>query len=282
MTIFGPDLSHYQQGIDLARVASEGHQFVIGKISEGVGYRDQSWPTTRDNARKAGLILIGYHYVTTDNAAAQAASCATHIGDKTIPVALDWEANGGNFANLAAVADAFRKAGLNLRLVYTGAWYWQQVGSPDMRSLGLPLWKSRYPTTNPGKAADLYAKVPANYWSPVGGLETKLLQFTDHASVAGMSVDCSAFQGTRDDLAALLGGTTSPGDEMTDADRQMLKDIHDALPMLRDMWSQIAGQDAKPGEFTGWPTFPDGSGERLTLVDYLRRANVQLTKLLAK
>ncbi len=284
MVLFGPDVSHYQAGIDLKRAAAEGHSFVIGKISQGSTFADSQWPKTRDQGRAAGLIVIGYHYVDTSNPDQQAATCARAIGDKSIPVALDWESGGGNFSNLAAVAAAFRRAGLNVRLVYTGAWYWQQVGSPDMRSLGLPLWKSRYPTTAPGSPSALYAKVPASYWAPVGGLETKLLQFTDHASVAGMSVDCSAFNGTREQLLELLGATTpapAPEDDtMTDADRQMLKDVHDALPMLRDIWAQLAGQDAKPGEFTGWPTWDGGSGEKLTLVDYARRNNVQVTALI--
>jgi lysozyme len=267
--IFGPDLSHYQSGFDFNRAAAEGLQFVVGKISQGSTSHDTQWPKTRDQARAAGLIICGYHYVDGSHAADQAANCARNIGDKTTPVALDWEANGGNWSNLLNVLAAFRAAGLNVRLLYTGAWYWQQVGSPDMSKCGLALWKSRYPSTNPGAPAALYSKVPASYWAPLGGLETRLLQFTDHASIAGMNVDCSAFQGTRDELAALFG-TTPPAppveDDMTDADRQLLAAI----------WSQLAGQDAKPGEFTGWPSNEGGSGKALTLVDYARQADVQL------
>lgn len=212
MVLFGPDLSHYQAGFDFKRAAAEGMQFCVGKISQGAGMKDTQWPKTRDQGRAAGLIVIGYHYIDGTSPDAQAANCAAWIGDKTIPVALDWEAGGGNYAHLAAVTAACRKAGLNVRLVYTGAWYWQPQGSPDLRPLGLALWKSRYPSTAPGSPTGLYAKVPASYWAGLGGLDTALLQFTDHAAIAGMSTDCSAFNGTRDQLTALLGGTPSEDD----------------------------------------------------------------------
>lgn len=229
MVLFGPDLSHFQAGFDFKRAAAEGMQFCVGKISQGAGMKDTQWPKTRDQGRAAGLIVIGYHYIDGTSPAAQAANCAAWIGDRAIPVALDWEAGGGNYAQLAAVTAAFRKAGLNVRLVYTGAWYWQPQGSPDLRPLGLALWKSRYPSTAPGSPAGLYAKVPTSYWAGLGGLDTRLLQFTDHAAIAGMSTDCSAFLGTRDQLAALLGGTTS-------------QEVDVQLPTLREGDGRKAGQ----------------------------------------
>jgi hypothetical protein len=239
MTLLGLDCSHFQSGINLRNVAAENLSFVIGKISQGSTSHDAQWAATRDQGRAAGLILIGYHYVTTDPPAAQAANCAAWIGDKTIPVALDWEANGGNWSNLLAVLAAFRSAGLNVRLLYTGAWYHQQVGSPDMTGCGLALWKSRYPSTNPGAPTTLYANVPASYWAPLGGLNTALLQFTDRASIAGMATDCSAFQGTRDDLVALLGGTNPPvpgGDALTPAQAAQLTDIWNQLLDINLPW----------------------------------------------
>jgi len=282
MVLFGPDVSHYQSGIDLKRAAAEGHSFVIGKVSEGSSFKDPQWPKTRDQGKAAGLIVIGYHYLTTDSATAQAANCAAAIGDKSTPIALDWEDRGGNYANVLAVLKAFRAAGLNVRLLYTGSWYWQPQGSPNLTGTGLALWKSRYPTTNPGAPAALYAKVPANYWDGLGSLPTSLLQFTDHASVAGISSDCSAFRGTRDQLAALLGiGSPAPtqGDDdmFTDDDRDKLAQ---ATSVLDGIWSQLAGEGAAPGQFTGWPRFTPAdaaqrAGKPLTAVDYLRVADAQ-------
>lgn len=243
MVLLGPDISHYQAGIDFSRVAADGMQFVLGKISQGSTSHDLQWPLTRVQALAAGLVICGYHYVSTDNVAAQAANCASHIGDTSIPVALDWETGGGNFANLTAVTAAFRAAGLHVALVYTGAWYWQQVGSPNMASLGLPLWKSRYPSTSPGNPAALYAHVPPSYWDSVGGLNTALLQFTDRASIAGKSTDCSAFAGTRDELIALLGTTGGEGAELTPEEHGWLSDLHDRVCRLETAWAG-GGTDA--------------------------------------
>lgn len=238
--LFGPDLSHYQAGIDIARIASDGSSFIIGKISQGTGYRDLNWPTVRDHGRVAGLVVIGYHYITGDPPAAQAALCASYIGDKAIPVALDWESGGGNFAHLVSVLAAFRAAGLNVRLLYTGAWYWAQVGSPDMRSLGLPLWSSHYPSAAGGSPTALYQNVGPAHWAGYGGLSTALLQFTDRATIAGRAVDCSAFAGTRDELIALL---TPGGDDVTPDQAQQLADIHDRVCRLETAWAG-GGTDA--------------------------------------
>lgn len=82
-----------------------------------------------------------------------------------------------------------------------------------------------------------------------------------------------------------------PEDDMTDADRAMLQDVHNALPaiaetheLLKWMWSQLAGENAEPFQFTGWPPFPGGSDPKkpLTVVDYLRTADVSLTDLKAE
>lgn len=212
--IFGPDLSHYQQGEDLAQVAAEGCAFVIGKVSQGASSRDPAWPTWRDCAPQHGLLLIGYHMITGDPPAAQAANCKAALGDPSIPLALDWEASGGSgtFANFLAVLAAFRAAGLNVRLAYCPRWYWEQQGSPDMSKAGLPLWSSRYVTAT-GTPAAVYQAVTAAQWAGYGGLSVGLVQFSDRATIAGRAVDCSAFNGTRAQLAALLGGTAPTTDQ---------------------------------------------------------------------
>lgn len=232
--LLGPDISHYESGISLQAIASESLGFVIGKCSQGSSSRDPQWPLTRDQGKAAGLIVAAYHYVDTSNADRQAANCAW-IGDKSTPIALDWEAGGGNWANLLAVLAAFRRAGLNVRLLYTNPGYWEAQGAPDMSGTGLALWKSRYPYPNSGTPSALFANVPTDYWAPMGGLETRLLQFTEAAIVAGMVTDCSAFHGTADELAALLG-TTIGGDDLTPEEHGWLSDLHDRVCRLEEAW----------------------------------------------
>jgi GH25 family lysozyme M1 (1,4-beta-N-acetylmuramidase) len=274
VTIFGPDISHWQSGFDVARAAQEGCEFIIGKVSEGSGFRDPQWPKTRDAAHQAGLLLVGYHYVTTEDPAKQAALCASWLGDRSIPLALDWEDRGGNGANLLRVLKAFRDAGLNMRLIYTGHWYWQEQGSPDLSAAGLPLWSSRYPNANVAAPAALYPRVPTSYWSGFGGLQTALLQFSKTASIAGAKCDVSAFRGTRDELAALLGGTApdQQEDDMTDEDRKMLREVHEQLTALVGPWGGGLS-DKEPGD-------PDNPAVGYNLLQYVLRNNVEIHQVL--
>lgn len=73
--------------------------------------------------------------------------------------------------------------------------------------------------------------------------------------------------------------TSHEDEELTPEEHAMLQETRD---LLRWLWSQVAGENAKPFEFTGWPAFPggsvgaDGKAKKLTLVDYERQADVQL------
>jgi hypothetical protein len=72
--------------------------------------------------------------------------------------------------------------------------------------------------------------------------------------------------------------TTTPqeSDLLTAEEHAMLLETRD---LLRWLWSQVAGEGAKPFEFTGWPGFPGGAGKKLTLVDYMRQNDVEVQAL---
>lgn len=61
--------------------------------------------------------------------------------------------------------------------------------------------------------------------------------------------------------------------DLTPEEHDMLQETRD---LLRWVWSQVAGENAKPFEFTGWPSFPGGSGKDLTVVDYVRTQDVEI------
>jgi hypothetical protein len=248
VTIFGIDVSHYQAGINMARVAAEGFDFVIGKVSQGSTYRSPCWAAQRDGARNAGMIVAGYHFVDTSPAAAQAANCLAALGDPTLPVALDWENGGGDWANYIRVLAAFRAAGIRVVLGYLPHWYWATEGSPDIAPTGLPLWSSRYPSTRQTTAAAQYGAVILRDWDGYGGADVGLLQFSASAHVAGHTCDASAFRGTREQLLALFHSAAPlPGPAPSDPARGE----EDSMPSI--FVQTPAPADPKAPK-SAWPT----------------------------
>lgn len=79
--------------------------------------------------------------------------------------------------------------------------------------------------------------------------------------------------------ARLAGAEVTPTVPTIPEDNELTPDEHAMLQETRDLlrwlWSQVAGENAAPFQFTGWPSFENGSGKKLTLVDYERNADVQ-------
>lgn len=205
MTIHGPDISNHQGVVDIQRVKDEGYQFVFAKVTEGAGYKDPYWLRTRDWCANVGLLCIGYHYVRTDGAEAQARSYAQAGGGDT--VMLDFEDGSGNIDNFWNVVNAFNGMGIRVVLTYMPDWYWERIGKPNIADVPGLLVRSEYTTGYPGDGS-------AN-WGGYGGKPTGILQWTDKATVAGKSpVDVNAWRGTIQELAAALGlagGLLIPG-----------------------------------------------------------------------
>lgn len=221
---WGIDISNHQGDMDLNRVKAEGFDFIWCKVSEGSGYKDPFWPGNRDKARAAGLILAGYHYVKAgDSPAAQAKTFVDHLGDKSIPAMLDFEANSGGMDVFWAVKAEIEKLGVNVRLSYIPDWYWERIGKPDLSQVP-GLISSEY-VNGSGYASVLYPGNSSGFWKAYGGRTPDVLQFTDKAIVAGKSVDANAFRGTPDKLRQLLG---AGGDDflsaLSDAEQRLLLD----------------------------------------------------------
>lgn len=207
MTIFGPDLSSYQQGIDVTALTDP---FVILKATEGTYYADPAYAGWLAQAQSSGKIAIAYHFVRSDeDPDAQAAWIAEHIGDARLPLMLDVETTGVSKPTLPqviAVVDRCLARGLRPKLAYIPRWYWQQIGSPDLTPLaarGVGLISSAYPGGT-GTAAALYPGDDADGWQPYGGLTSALYQFSSQASDGGRLVDMNAWRGTADELRTHL------------------------------------------------------------------------------
>jgi hypothetical protein len=268
MTIFGPDISNNNGVVNIDRVADEGFDFVFAKVSEGSGFSDRFWPRTRDWCAARGLICIGYHYVKTDNADAQAACFANNGGGNK--VMFDFEANSGGINNFWACVNAFNARGIEVVLSYIPRWYWQgTMGSPDISNIPGLLIQSSY-VNGIGPASVLYPGDNSIYWAGFGGKSVDILQFTDKATIAGMSLDANAYRGSKAELAAALGIGGIPGGllmALNDAEQQ---EVLDGVRLIRN---QLLGNPDpnRPGVAPGWPQLDDR-----TVVDALADVRNQL------
>jgi hypothetical protein len=196
MSIFGRDLSSFQHGFNIAGAGD----FVILKCTEGTYYVDADYPGWLAGARAAGKPVAAYHFLKAESTPQnQAVWLASHIGDRSLPVMLDVEANGPSRPDLGLVLqmiDTMRGMHLNPKLVYLPRWYWSQIGSPDLSGLaarGIGLVSSEYPGGSAYPGDGLW---PASY----GGMTSMIWQFTD------TPVDNNAYRGTVQELRNFLEG----------------------------------------------------------------------------
>ncbi len=207
MTIYGPDISSYQAGLDLSRLTAAA--FVIAKTTEGTYYTDGDYQRWRRQAAAIGRPFVWYHFLSGEDATAQAKHTLANVGDTSLPGMLDAEPAGGfspTLAQMIAYVDAAHGAGLNLRLIYLPRWYWQQIGSPDLTALrdrGVSLVSSAYPGGS-GSPAAIYPGDEAVGWQGYGGMVPLLYQFTNQASDGGQLLDYNAVRGSVDQLVAFL------------------------------------------------------------------------------
>jgi hypothetical protein len=177
---------------------SQGSDFI-----DPYGAIAQTWCAQND------FPFIGYHYVSTDDPAAQAQNWLAAGGGTN--AMFDWEDGSGDLNTFWAVVNAFNDAGVNVQLGYMPRWYLEGAGSgagTDLSPLaanGILLVSSGYPGGT-GYASDLYAQGGGDGgegWQPYNGATPSAWQFTDSATVGGISpIDCNA---TRMDIHALFG-----------------------------------------------------------------------------
>jgi len=214
VTLFYPDCSNNNWSSDqdaitfLEQLVPEGFSGMCHKVSEGNYYEDPYWPTVKQWCQQNNLPLIGYHYVTTDDPASQAQTWLGNNGGTQ--AMLDWEANGGDLANLISVIDAFNDAGVNIQLGYYPQWYWNQQGGGSLSNLADGMVSSAY-SGSTGYASTLYTQSGGSSgdgWDPYGGVTPSAWQFTESANIDGYIVDCNAYQGTN--INVLFGTAPAP------------------------------------------------------------------------
>lgn len=201
MTIFYPDVSNWNAGVNLAGVPA-----VCIKATEGTSYVSPAYPAQVAEATQEGAWPFAYHFLHAGNAASQAGWCHSKAGMP--PVMVDMEPVGSSWptvADAAAFIDETRKLGGVTHLLYLPHWYWEQIGKPSLAPFtdrGMHLVSSSYTT---------YTDSPAGVgWQPYGGMTPAVWQYTDRQSLHGMPVDFNAFQGTLEEFKALVSGGVPP------------------------------------------------------------------------
>lgn len=279
-THFGIDIASWQAGLDMARVRDEGFRYVIAKATEGSWYTNPHYWNQRDGARANGLHFAAYHYVSTDPADAQAARYESTEPDRSVPVMLDVENGSGDVGNVWAVHDAFTERGYRVVLMYLPAWYWSNIGRPDLGGLP-PLMSSSYGpgTGRAGIASVIYPGDSNIGWNGYGGNSVRVFQFAEKGAVAGMSLDVNAFRGTDDELAEFFGGE---GLDMTAVDEIKAFVAAFCGPIgsdVKDLREQLTGgRDA--GDYRGWIQLGlNADGSAMTVVDSLADSRARAAQL---
>lgn len=209
MTVFGPDVSKYQQG--LVPPSPSGIGFGLCRATKGVTV-DPEVDNVTAWCRTNRVPFCAYHFLVPlaqHDAAAQAAAFHQAVGkDVATPAMLDWETSSEgwtpSFDEALAVVDAIRKLGHKVPLLYTGRWYWDEFGGrPTLAGHGLDLVNANYDNTKTGTPEQIYAARGGDAgpgWNGYGSLTPVVWQFTDRATWGNQTLDFNAYRGDPTEL----------------------------------------------------------------------------------
>ncbi len=212
----GIDISEWQAGMDVERVVRENNlSFVMVRTNYGPDHDDALFHKHCDGAERGGAIVTPYVYPLATDTRGSVDDAARIIGGRYSRLIVDWEIGSGGSDHLRAAHERTWEHNLRTPVTYDPAWYHQQVGSPNVDWMGQSgriggRWKSWYPDNIPGSFDAILKKLPSSVWSDSrGGIATRIVQFTSSGRLSGWgaNLDLNYFPGTRDELAALLGGT---------------------------------------------------------------------------
>jgi GH25 family lysozyme M1 (1,4-beta-N-acetylmuramidase) len=259
MTVFVLDASHYQVGLPVASLRSQGFVALILKATDGATYTDPSFAGYLAAGRKAGLMMAAYHFLhsaTDAQLAAQAAHTAAVV-PADIPVWIDVE--GGSTRDEAYVyAAALRSKGRTAGGIYNSTQPAKTYGG---------WWRAAYGSDPAGSAPAAY-KTNGGDGSPQWEAGTirhpDLWQFCQHGRISGYSgdVDISAYRGTAAQLAS-TGWFWSPTDGSTD------------MPLTDDEFARIQASNyaAIVDYFEHGPTRDIGDGAASPVLRMIEKAS---------
>lgn len=270
----GIDTASWQGQPNWTQVANTGRRFVYIKSSEGTDFVSPTLDGQYQGARAAGLTVGLYHFADpSQSPEANADFFATHVNHYQaipghLPPCLDLETGTGDLSNWASrfISRLRAQTGCVRVMIYSSASFFRNQIREDWADANVALWIASWQVT-PGQPS---------YMSP----RVAIHQYADDGVVSGINgkvdLDIAVWP-----LSTIVPGSTpTPPPATTNGDAQVSVLTPDEQSRLTATYQQLSGS-LEPGKWDGWPTWPGGTNERLTLVDYSRRANQQLVSLQA-
>lgn len=183
-----PDLSNNDPAScsQMKKIAARS-KLVYLKVNQGTGFTDQTFRPMLRCARKYGMSVGGYDFVSQYTVAEARHFTAllkqaglTREAAKTAPPTLDIEYGNATRSGVQQMVNYVKKQFGRVN-IYTGNWYWARLGCWWPK--GVPAWLAGYPTA-----------------SPVCGLPSRLYtqhQYADNAFNGAFPSDMNVWRGSQ-------------------------------------------------------------------------------------
>lgn len=265
----GVDTASYQGSPAWAQVAAT-RQFVYVKAGQGNGASYPTLDAQYQGATAAGMAVGLYWFadpslsatVNADAFAAQINRLGAVAGH--LPPCLDLETGTGNLSQWTQqfIARLRAQTGCIRVIIYSGASFFQnQIGESGLDQ-NVALWIASWGTP-PGQPSYNSPRVALHQYSSTGQV----------AGVAGnVDLDWAIWP-----LSTLIPSEVPPVTNPPAASTPsgLTAEEH---AMLVACYQQFSGSPTV-GQWTGWPSWPHGSGRSLTAVDYMRQSDVLLNDI---
>lgn len=190
----GIDVSEWQGNIDFKKVKEDGIQIVYIRAGQGFSYEDSKFERNYKEAKKQGLKIGAYHYVTARNeeeAKQQATFFVSLVSNKKIDakLAMDFEyfpdlsKSEINKISLAFIKEVEKLSGKDV-IVYSDAYNANNTFEGEITNY--PLWIAQYGVEEPQNNGNW------SYWEG--------FQYTDRGRVSGISGNVDKDKYTKDIL----------------------------------------------------------------------------------
>jgi lysozyme len=199
------DVSDAQGQIDWPAVAAAGIKVAMIKATQGTGFTAHTWAANSVAATAAGIAVIPYHFLTNDDATAQANHFQAVAGlAQRTAYALDWEGQG---TASPAQVDAIGQ----LLIAVTGRdplGYWGIPGGnvPGVPSASMQTWGRWVPRYRTEPLPDFSGMGnPPSHSSPFNDATPFLFwQYTSTGNVGGINGNVDRSVASFDDADAMV------------------------------------------------------------------------------